>query len=86
MGFGKRVTAPERRALPRVVGGDGVIILQSGATVKCRVINYSETGAKLGLTTVLGIPERFALQFGRKPTRNAVVVRRENAQLAVRFE
>ena len=62
---------------------DATIILP-GTIVMCRVADLSKTGARLLLTSILGIPEDFDLRV-RGRTYRAKVVRKTPRGLGVKF-
>lgn len=89
MSFGKRQPAGDRRSdrrrhsrRPTDVPAD--IVLPTGQSVKCRVANYSNSGARLNVASAFGLPDSFELRAGGR-TYQARVLRRENGRLAVKF-
>jgi hypothetical protein len=89
MSFGKRQRKGyggiERR------GGDRAptdmpaeIILPDGTIVPCRVVDLSKTGARLSVSSILGIPEILELR-NRGMTHRVQVVRRSPRSLSVKF-
>ncbi|KFC67303.1 PilZ domain protein [Devosia sp. LC5] len=60
----------EQRAAPRqrVLKGGKIVINDGFSTFQCTVRNLSETGARLKVTSIIGIPDTFELVMddGRK--------------------
>ena len=79
----------KRRATQRhrVLKGALIVFNDGASTINCTVRNLSETGAHLRVASVVGIPNRFGLQFNDKsPNRNCELVWRKEADLGVRKE
>jgi hypothetical protein len=90
MPFGKRParshTGAERRKLPRKQSDiSAQIVLTTGQTFPCRVLNHAQGTARLSLTSVLGIPASFELHVADGAVYAAQVVRRSVGTLVVRF-
>jgi hypothetical protein len=78
---------PERRRSDRrVVDAPGTIHLENGRQRDCRVVNLSETGAKLAVVAGLMLPERFSLALGIRRPRPVRVAWRKGPELGVAFE
>jgi hypothetical protein len=88
--FGKRYPPGyrgiERRgALTREPVDIPAEILMPGAEpIECRIVDLSDTGARLCLESILGVPEEFELRADGE-TGRVKVVRRETRTLAVTF-
>ena len=69
----------------RTLKGGRIVINDGFSTFDCTIRNLSETGAKLAVTTSLGIPERFdlAMHDGRRFA--CEVAWRTEAEIGVRF-
>jgi hypothetical protein len=85
MSFGRIGKPRERRRSPRRSDDTSAeIVLANGRRIPCRIVDRSETGAKLVFGSVLGIPDAFHLVD--KTSRSLVeVVRREPRAIAVHF-
>ena len=85
MPFGKREpkAVDRRRAKREPADVDATIILPS-TIMRCRAVDVSKTGARLSLTSILGIPEEFDLRI-RGRTYRAKVVRKTPRELGVQF-
>jgi hypothetical protein len=83
--FGKREAkhVDRRREEREPTDVDATIILP-GTIMMCRVVDSSKTGARLSLTSILGIPEEFDLRV-RGQTYRAKVVRKTPRGLGVKF-
>ena len=89
MSFGKRIPTGqpflERRAAPRKApGAYGEILIPGKPPIRCRIVEFSDTGARLELRSIFGVSNTFDLRaFGHiHPTR---VVRRTLRTLSVEF-
>jgi hypothetical protein len=89
--FGKRQSASatgmeRRQSSRRRTSVDGKIILGSRKSLKCSIVDMSNTGALLAVASMRGIPETFKLEddFGRK--RAVRVARRGTVRIAVTFD
>jgi hypothetical protein len=49
------------------------IALTTGQPVKCRVTDFSKTGARLAVSSAFGLPEMFELRAGGKTYRVRVI-------------
>jgi hypothetical protein len=90
MTFGKRspgsVRAAERRSGERRrTSFPGRIVADSGQVAECTIVSASESGALLGVPTVLGIPSEFELHGFAGGPRRVQVIRRDTRQVAVKF-
>jgi hypothetical protein len=82
--FGQR--PPERRRAPRkALNLRAAIECPGAAPQKCIVLELSEVGALLEVTSILGIPDQFHLRIPGQGSRLVEVVRRRPSRLAVRF-
>ena len=87
MSFGKRTpqSSNNRRASARTsAAASAHILLSTGKTVSCRLLDLSDTGAKLGVDSVLGLPAQFDLKV-RGQIHRAQVTRRSPRVLAIKF-
>ncbi len=88
--FGRRqaTTHPagaERRDSPRRETSIGArIVTPGGRTVRCCIVNLSDSGALL-MASAAGLPDLFDLHDNTGQVRHVRVVRRETARVAVRF-
>jgi hypothetical protein len=80
--MGEKRTAPRQRVLK-----GGRIVFNSGrSTIDCTVRNLSPGGAKLGVASVVGIPDRFSLLLtGNEAPRACRVTWRRANDLGVAF-
>jgi len=70
----------------RAFKGARIIFNNLASTIDCVVHDLSETGARLDVETVVGIPDSFELIFDDGlPTRQCIVERRTPQALGVRF-
>ena len=89
--FGRRQASAqsdhaERRGSPREdTNLPARIITPGGKTVRCCIVNISNSGALLMAPGVAGLPEQFALQDNTGRARRVQVVRKEISRVAVRF-
>ena len=60
------------------------ILVPGSAPIECRIVDLSDTGARLSLDSILGVPEEFELRADGE-TGRVRVVRRETRALAVAF-
>jgi len=78
----------EHRASPRqrTLKGGRIVINDGFSTFQCTVRNLSETGARLKVASIIGIPETFQLVMddGRKFACN--VVWKTEAEIGVQFD
>lgn len=75
-----------RRSDRRPVDAPGIIHLGNGRERECRVVNLSETGAKLAVRPGDLLPERFSLGSGIRRPRPVRVVWRNGGEIGVAFE
>jgi hypothetical protein len=73
----------ERRQ--RTLKGARIVFNAGGSTIDCTVRNLSASGAKLDVTSVVGIPNSFDLSLGGQ-LRPCRVVWRSLKQLGVEFQ
>jgi hypothetical protein len=87
MSFGKRppgAAASRRRAKRHKTDAPGEIIVPGLPSRPCRVVEISDVGARLELTSTFGVPEDFELRaVGR--IFSSRIVRRYNRILFVEF-
>jgi hypothetical protein len=69
----------------RTLKGVRIVFNRSMSTVNCTMRNYSDGGARLDVTSVLGIPESFELKLDGHPSRSAMVVWRKPDAIGIRF-
>jgi len=82
--FGRRT--PERRRAPRErVQIKATIEYGSAPPQKCFIVNLSQTGALLEVTSVLGVPDKFQLRVAGQGCWPVEVKRRSPSKLAVTF-
>ena len=74
-----------RRACRQAADIGATLILDSGAVLRCRVKDFSATGAQLTVPSVLGIPEELTLQAPTGRARRVRVRRRGHARIGVEF-
>ena len=89
MSFGKRQPIgfhglERRRALRERTDVPAYILLTTGQNVKCRVTDFSKTGARLEVPSGLGLPNAFELRAGAR-TYQVIVVRRGIGHVGVKF-
>lgn len=78
----------DKRASPRhrTLKGAHIVFNNGASTIDCIVRDLSETGARLKVTTVLGIPDLFDLLIeGEGIPRPCRVARRSNSEIGVSF-
>jgi hypothetical protein len=78
----------ERRSAPRkrTLKGGRIAFNAGQSTIECVVLNLSETGAKLRVTSVMGIPDTFDLLLADKSRRRCRVAWRKLDEMGVAFE
>ncbi len=82
--FGRRF--PEKRRAPRKpVQIRATIEYASAPPQKCFIVNLSQTGALLEVTSILGVPDHFQLRVAGQGSWPVVVKRRSPSKLAVVF-
>jgi hypothetical protein len=69
----------------RTLKGGRIVFNRSMSTVNCTMRNYSDGGARLDVTSVLGIPESFELKLDGHPSRSAMVVWRKPDSIGIQF-
>jgi hypothetical protein len=75
-----------KSARRKTLKGGRIVFNQGWATFSCTIRNISETGAKLQVESVLGIPSEFTLNFDDgSPPRKCVVKWRQPTTLGVEF-
>jgi hypothetical protein len=78
----------ERRAAPRkrTLKGGRIAFNAGQSTIECVIRNLSETGAKLHVSSVIGIPPTFELLLSDNSRRKCRVVWRSLQEMGVTFE
>jgi hypothetical protein len=89
MSFGKRQPigfrgVERRRVVREQTDVAAEILLPSGQNVKCRVTDFSKTGARLTVASAFGLPNTFELRAGGR-IYEVTVVRRGSGHIAVKF-
>ncbi|QQR38165.1 PilZ domain-containing protein [Devosia rhizoryzae] len=69
----------------RTLKGGKIVVNDGFSTFSCTVRNMSETGAKLLVPSVIGIPERFSLALDDGRSFACEVAWRTETELGVRF-
>lgn len=76
----------QRRAVRYSDGRPARIVPRYGKALSCRIVDRSETGAKLRVDSVFGIPDCFLLEVSESDERyRAVVVWKDVQQLGVQL-
>ena len=89
MGFGKRIPSGQpglerRKAARQSTDVFGEILVPGKPPQRCRVVNFSDSGACLKLPSIFGIANDFELRvFGH--IYRALVVRKQPGTMYVRF-
>ena len=68
----------------RTLKGGRIVFNDGRSTIDCTVRNLSEAGAKLDVSSVVGVPERFDLAIGEE-MRRCRIAWRTSAQIGVEF-
>lgn len=78
---------PEKRHLPRrkTLKGGRIVFNLGRSTIDCTVRNLSARGAKLQVTSAVGIPETFQLKLDDGASQHCRVVWRTLKELGVAF-
>jgi hypothetical protein len=74
-------SSPRRRTLK----GGKIVVNDGFSTFTCTIRNLSETGAKLQLSSVIGIPERFVLKLDDGRDYPCEVAWRTETEIGVKF-
>ena len=82
--FGQRTT-DRRRAHRERVQIEATIEHGSAPPQKCFIVNLSQTGALLEVTSILGVPDEFRLRVAGQGSWQVAVKRRRPSKLAVAF-
>ncbi len=69
----------------RALKGGRIVFNRAMSTVSCTMRNVSDGGARLEVTSVLGIPEAFDLRLDGHPSRSCLVVWRTANAIGVEF-
>lgn len=91
MSFGKKPGPKKfggrekRRHDRQRVNHPAAIVTQDGKVIPCEIVDWSETGALLAVTSVLGIPQRFNLEPAAGGSYPVEMVRRNVGRIGVRF-
>jgi hypothetical protein len=83
------MSSNRRRSVRRAIGYGATIVAPDGAwTRKCRVVDISQSGAKLALEQSGELPQDFVLMLSERggPNRRCHVVWVTNEQVGVEFE
>lgn len=75
----------KRRAVRHAADFNATIMLDGGTVVRCKIRDFSASGAQLMVPSVLGMPDEFMLQAPTGHARRVKVLRRGAAKLGVRF-
>lgn len=77
----------ENRITPRhrTLKGGKIVVNDGFSTFDCKVRNMSDTGARLQVTSILGIPERFKLAMDDGRGFDCEVAWRKEGELGVHF-
>ena len=89
MSFGKRQPTgfrgmERRREVREPTDVAAEILLSTGQTAKCRVTDFSKTGARLSVASAFGLPDTFELRAPGR-TYQVTVIRRASGHVAVKF-
>jgi hypothetical protein len=89
MSFGKRQPigfggVERRRDAREQTDLTAQIVLPTGQTVKCSVVNFSNTGARLAVVSAFGLPNTFQLRAAGRMYQ-VTVIRRGAGHIAVGF-
>lgn len=83
------MSSNRRKSVRRAIGYGATILASDGSwSRKCRIIDISQSGAKLGLDQPADLPQDFLLALSQRarPTRRCRVVWTANDQVGVQFE
>jgi PilZ domain len=75
----------ERSARRRVFKGAKIVFRERGARIDCTVRDLSSGGARLGVASVVGIPDLFELDVPGEGIRQCRLIWRKSGQLGVSF-
>ncbi|ODT70575.1 MAG: hypothetical protein ABS75_11910 [Pelagibacterium sp. SCN 63-23] len=77
----------EKRAVPRLrtLKGAKIVVNDGFSTFDCTVRNLSEAGAKLTVTSVLGVPQRFELALLDGRRFNCEMIWHRESEIGVKF-
>lgn len=77
----------ERRAAPRqrTLKGGRIVINNGSSTFDCTIRNLSEIGARLRVTSIIGIPDTFHLAMDDGRQFDCAVAWRTETELGVKF-
>ncbi len=81
--------ANRRKSVRRAIGYNAKIVASDGSWEReCRVLDVSQTGAKLAIERAAELPQDFVLALSAQgnATRRCQVVWAEDAQIGVKFE
>jgi hypothetical protein len=80
--------APERRSSQRkrTLKGARIVFNAGHSTIECVVRNLSDTGAKLQISSVIGIPDSFELLLSDNSRRQCRVAWRTLQEMGVAFD
>jgi hypothetical protein len=64
----------------------GMIVFNHGqSSIDCTVRNLSDRGARLQVTSIMGIPDRFELVLANAPGKPCQVIWRKTTEIGVNF-
>ena len=79
-------TNENRRAVRRPTVKEGMIVFNHGhCTMQCKILDTSETGARLHVPEVLFMPEQFLLKIPDGAMRNCEVIWKKGPTVGVQF-
>lgn len=81
------MTEEDRRKVQRrrTLKGGHIVINEGRSTFDCTIRNFSEAGAKLVVTSSIGLPERFGLAMDDGRHFSCAVVWRSETEIGVTF-
>jgi hypothetical protein len=69
----------------RVLKGGKIVFNDGRSTIDCTVRDISESGAKLKVASILGVPDRFLLAMSGGEEHECRVIHRRETELGVAF-
>jgi hypothetical protein len=77
----------ERRLFPRkrALRGGRMVFNNASSTINCTLRNISDSGARLDVASVLGVPPVFDLKLEGQPSRSCEVVWRSSEAVGIAF-
>lgn len=79
------ILSKERSPRIRVFKGAKIVFQGRAATIDCTIRNLSESGARLMVASVVGIPDLFELAVPSEPIRQCRLIWRKTGQIGVAF-